>query len=84
MTSFTKSLYRRDPAAAMAFYHHQQFETQSTYGRTGLMLPAVGHTPAQPKPMQFGKRTSMPPVSACTTHCGHPACTNGCVALPRR
>lgn len=33
MTSYTKALYRRDPAAADAFYKAQLFEHKLTYGR---------------------------------------------------
>lgn len=33
MTSYTKKLYNRDPAAAMAFYRAQEFEHQATFGK---------------------------------------------------
>lgn len=36
MTSFTKALYRRDPAAAEEFYRQQQFEQKMQQGRPGL------------------------------------------------
>lgn len=33
MTSFTRKLYSRDPAAAEAFHRQQQFEHRITYGK---------------------------------------------------
>jgi hypothetical protein len=71
MTSFTKALYRRDPAAALAFYNdskRDQFE-----GRKAPSLPMVG----------FGQRTPSGWV-ACAQRCGHAACSQGCTLVGRR
>lgn len=52
MTSFTKALYRRDPAAAEAFHRQSTFEQRAAHGRPGVLT--------------FGRR-SVPPaqVSDC-------------------
>lgn len=75
MTSFTKKLYRQDPAAAEAFHRQATFEHKATYGRVPTLLqftPAAhGLVPA------FGKRLPNG-VKACQKPCGHPACTKGC------
>jgi hypothetical protein len=70
MTSFTKALYRRDPAAAMAFYHdsRKQFDN----GRKPS-LPTIG----------FGQRTPTGWV-ACVTRCSHPSCAQGCTLQGRK
>lgn len=38
MTSYTKALYRRDPAAAEAFHRQSSFEHKATYGRVPTLL----------------------------------------------
>lgn len=88
MTSFTKALYRRDPAAAEAFYDNQKFETRHTYGRhptlpqfTLAFQTSQGSVAApQGRRMHFGLR-SQPPTDrkACSEPCGHPACSHGCI-----
>lgn len=87
MTSFTKALYRRDPAAAEAFHRAQQFEHKMTYGKNATLacftLPgrSGGFESAHHnvKPV-FGKRTGNTPT-ACAASCGHPACANGCTLV---
>jgi len=84
MTSYSKRLYNRDPAAAMAFYRQQAFEQRAAHGR-------VSFTQLQAHQPPFGRRHPMG-VSACAALCGHPACANGCTLqndgsaspLPRR
>jgi len=88
MTSFTKALYRRDPAAAEAFYEQQRIENRMQYGRhpTLPQFTLAFHTPAAaaaaPHPVPtFGRRPQPPHGrTACTANCGHPACSNGCTA----
>lgn len=67
MTSFTKALYRRDPAAAEAFHKAQQFEHKLQYGK---------HTQLA----SFGLRPDPEDAAAyaCSKLCGHPACRHGC------
>lgn len=71
MTSFTKALYRRDPAAAEAFYKQQKFEHLAAFGRN-----STGSIPA------FGKRIPSG-LKACAASCGHPACSQGCTLIQR-
>ena len=75
MTSFTKALYRRDPAAAEEFHRQQTFEHKATYGKTPTLAcftpQAHGLKPA------FGKRAPSG-QKACAASCGHPACKHGC------
>lgn len=79
MTSFTKALYRRDPAAAEAFYKAQQFE-QRQQGKH----PVACFTPAlNPVVKNFGQRTPSGLVG-CAQLCGHPACSQGCTLVGRR
>lgn len=79
MTSFTKALYRRDPAAAEAFYQSQTFEAKSAGRKPGM--PTLTFASAfNEVHVPFGKRQ---PVlgrnTACAASCGHPACASGCV-----
>jgi hypothetical protein len=78
MTSFTRKLYNRDPAAAKAFHRQASFEHKVVYGRTPtLACFTPAHYDVQPT---FGKRH--PPASAqhaCDHNCKHPACKQGCV-----
>lgn len=81
MTSFTKALYRRDPAAAEAFYKDQQFEQRLTYGKStqlACFTPAV-----TPVVRNFGQRTPSGLVG-CAQLCGHPGCAQGCTLVGRR
>lgn len=71
MTSFTKALYRRDPAAAEAYYKQQKFESLAAFGRN-----PTGSIPA------FGKRIPSG-LKACVASCGHPACAHGCTLIQR-
>lgn len=75
MTSYTKALYRRDPAAAEAFHEHQKFEHKIVHGKTPTMLmftPAHhGLVPAFGKRLPNGQK-------ACASNCRHPACVKGC------
>jgi hypothetical protein len=78
MTSFTRALYRRDPAAAEAFYKDQQFEQRLVYGKQPTLAcftPAANGlarraAPSQPRygkgaPAPFGKREIAPQGSDC-------------------
>lgn len=69
MTSFTKALYRRDPAAAEAYYRQQKMEQITAFGRN-----PTGSLPA------FGKRIPSG-LKACAANCGHPGCKSGCTLL---
>lgn len=70
MTSYTKKLYARDPAAALAFFEQSTFETKAAQGRTSvseITLPAIrewqGHAAFEalkPAPVVFGKRAVQP------------------------
>jgi len=73
MTSFTRALYRRDPAAAEAFHRQRTFEQQSAHGRPGTLSKTVG----------FGRRTPTG-VVGCATLCDHPGCAQGCTLAGRR
>lgn len=72
MTSYTRKLYNRDPAAAEDFARQTSFETRLTYGKHatlacfGLRKPEVSHVSGEP----IG--------TACASFCGHPACQYGC------
>jgi hypothetical protein len=78
MTSFTRKLYNRDPAAARAFEKAQAFERQLVYGRTPtLACFTPSHNGLHPS---FGKRM-LQPQSACASSCGHPACKDGCTLI---
>jgi hypothetical protein len=80
MTSFSRKLYNRDPAAAAAFYKAQQFERQIVYGKTPtLACFTPSHNGLRPV---FGKR-HLAPHQVCAASCGHPACTNGCTLVGR-
>lgn len=72
MTSFTKALYRRDPAAAEAFHKAQQFEHKMTYGKQ-TQLASFG---LRPQPEDHA-------AYACAALCGHPACRSGCTRWNR-
>lgn len=78
MTSFTRKLFQRDPAAADAFYRAQQFETKTVYGRHNTL---ACFTPAhhQVEPV-FGRRQK-PPVQP-AYECWSPA-EDGKVAKPK-
>lgn len=81
MTSFTKALYRRDPAAADAFYKHQQFEHMASFGRTPApSLASSGKVSGHQA--TFGKRVPSG-LQACAASCGHPACKHGCTLIGR-
>lgn len=82
MTSYTKKLYNRDPAAALAFYHQDRFEQARALadaernGREVVFQPWTD----QPRSVTFGKRQSPPTARhACPTRCSSPACRQGCV-----
>ena len=62
MTSFTRKLYNRDPAAAQAFARAQQFEHRLVYGKN---VTLAQFTPAREGTSQpFGKRTTPPTLPA--------------------
>lgn len=71
MTSFTKALYRRDPAAALAFYTDQKRDQFDN-----------GHKPSLPV-VGFGQRTPTGMV-ACKERCAHPSCAQGCTLQGRK
>lgn len=71
MTSFTKALYRRDPAAAEAFHRQSTFEQRAANGRPGQLSAG------------FGRRTPTG-IVACATRCTHPGCAQGCTLQGRR
>lgn len=75
MTSFTRKLYNRDPAAAEAFRKAQDFDHRIVYGRHPT-LACFTHTPT-PK-VEFGKREPDMKRYACDRLCSHPACAKGC------
>lgn len=78
MTSFTKALYRRDPAAAEAFYSQQTFEAKSGGRQPGM--PTLTFASNAPSHVVFGKRQAvLGRNTACAASCGHPACAQGCV-----
>lgn len=75
MTSYTKALYNRDPAAAEAFHKQATFEHKTTYGRVPTLLQfTLAHHGLVPS---FGKRLPTG-QKACGTNCRHPACVRGC------
>ena len=77
MTSFTKALYRRDPAAALAFYEQQKFEAKSAPRQPGM--PTLTFASNATSHVVFGKRQAvLGRGTACAASCGHPACANGC------
>lgn len=81
MTSFTKALYNRDPAAADAYYRASNYERMMVQGRPGAITLAC-FTPSTEgyRPM-FGKRKHTPRAgNACIETCGHPACAQGCTS----
>lgn len=79
MTSYTKALYRRDPAAAEAFYRQQKHEQIAAFGRNSTgSIPAFGRDSAPQR--AFGKRIPSG-LEACAASCGHPACKHGCTLL---
>lgn len=73
MTSFTRALYRRDPAAAEAFHRQSTFEKRAAHGRPGTLSLTTG----------FGRRTPTG-VVACAERCAHPRCAQGCTLAGRR
>lgn len=76
MTSYTKKLYNRDPAAAEAFHKAQGFEHRLQYGKhTQLAQFGLSHDVAI---ATFGIRTPSLTGTACDKLCGHPACKQGC------
>lgn len=81
MTSFTRKLFNRDPAAAEAYQRHSEFErAREIELRYGKNVTLAQFTPAHHKiERTFGKRKAMPGRFACAELCGHPACSNGCV-----
>lgn len=80
MTSFTRKLYARDPAAAEAFRAASEFETKLQYGKA---VTLAGFAPSAHGPVpSFGKR--LPSGShGCEQNCRHPACTHGCTLVTR-
>lgn len=61
MTSFTKKLFNRDPAAAMAFYEQSTFEARAEHGRASpITLPLAAFEALNPPKVVFGKRTQAP------------------------
>ena len=77
MTSFTKALYRRDPAAANEFHRQSSYEQRAAHGRPGTIT--YGKTTQL---ASFGLRQpteeQRAAASACAAPCGHPACKYGC------
>ena len=72
MTSYTRKLYRRDPAAAEAFRAAQQFDNKLVYGKA-VTLACFGlrhhempsRAAPEPKPsVAFGKRVAPPQLIA--------------------
>lgn len=80
MTSYTRKLYNRDPAAARAFEKAQSFENKLVYGKA-VTLAQFALVPL-PK-AAFGKRTPLVGNTACAASCGHPACAHGCTRWGR-
>lgn len=84
MTSFTRKLYSKDPAAARAaedFMRQSKAERAQDvtlrYGKTPTL--ACFHSDRALIERSFGKRQFPPmPNKACAALCGHPACTQGC------
>lgn len=75
MTSFTRKLFNRDPAAAAAFEQSQRFDHRLVYGKH---VTLAGFTMAsRPVMASFGKRAASG-KQACLQRCGHPACKAGC------
>lgn len=72
MTSYTRKLYARDPAAAAAFEQAQRFENKLVYGKA-VTLAQFTLVPIKP----FGKRHGAS-QQACVDNCGSPACAHGC------
>lgn len=68
MTSFTRKLFHKDPAAAVAIH-------RLTYGKNvelACFTPSShGMVPAFGKRLPSGQK-------ACDTNCRHPACARGC------
>lgn len=81
MTSFTKALYNRDPAAAEEFHRQSKFEHRTTFGRMGNLTRAQ----REPAPLiaGFGRRTPSGVVS-CAVLCNHPGCAKGCTLQGRK
>lgn len=59
MTSFTKKLFQRDPAAAEAFHRAQQFEHRLAYGKN---VSLACFTPAHHQVAATFGRREQPPV----------------------
>jgi hypothetical protein len=80
MTSFTRKLYNRDPAAAEAFRSAASIETKMHYGKAVTLAcftpSAHGLVPA------FGKRLPSG-HTGCARNCRHPACSHGCTLVAR-
>lgn len=80
MTSFTRKLYAKDPAAAEAFRQAQSFDARLEYGKA---VTLACFTPRQHGLVPaFGKRVPAGSI-ACATNCRHPACTRGCTLTTR-
>ena len=91
MTSWTRKLYNRDPAAAERFFEQQRFMPRferSTYPSVNDRLygGVAAFTPATKRTaVPFGKRQRSPSAGvACDQNCGHPACSQGCVLWQNR
>lgn len=87
MTSFTRKLYNRDPAAAEAFASQVKLHEllASCGAQTAPVLTYGKHTTLRQfdsafhsLPKTFGRRTNMARRRACSEPCGHPACIHGC------
>lgn len=80
MTSYTRKLYNRDPAAAEAFSRQTKLHDLLCYGKTPTLQQFDPAFHDLPRP--FGKRQIRPVVNgrttACEEDCGHPACAHGC------
>ena len=65
MTSFTRKLYNKDPAAEH-FQRSQQFETRIRYGKHSTLAQFV-----------IGRRVAKR-LKACAASCGRAECRMGC------
>ena len=97
MTSFTRKLFVRDPAAEAAYHDFQRAQRldQPAQPRPGSMATfatlAAARLSGFVSPLaavrqggrtQFGHRPRG--QAACATLCGHPACKHGCTGIGRQ
>lgn len=80
MTSYSKALFRRSPAAARELRLHQLATYRS--GETPRNWTALQLQSMQGQPVSntFGKRIPSG-LQACVALCGHPACSQGCTLI---